>query len=199
MKIVIRYKDDRLDIFDTATFTASKPFAGKSMLTNFEVRIDSLGNTGLWLIAHYYEVSEAIAKKTAEGETPVAHRKRGWRFLLAEERELPDIESVSIDGELALMRIEGELVDMIRLNQMGEVWLDGSTNQCAAHKALLLFDQMCRTYPDLAVDNEKLSRLCGMSHDVMDKLRDQFILPENKASGDEDWIKGLNEVTDTVF
>lgn len=122
MKIQIRYKNNRLDIFDTSSFTKPEPFDDANMLTNFEVRVDELGNTGLWLIAHHYEVSEAIAKTADEGETPVARRKRGWRFLLAESGELPDIESLSIDGQTMLARIAGELADMVRFEQMCELW-----------------------------------------------------------------------------
>lgn len=84
MKIHIRYENNRLDIFDTTAFTKAEPFDGENMLTNFEVRVDALGNTGLWLMAHRYEIGEAYLKQAPDDETPTARRKRGWRFLLSE-------------------------------------------------------------------------------------------------------------------
>ncbi len=77
MKIQIRYENNRLDIFDTTAFTKVEPFDGANMLTNFEVRVDALGNTGLWLMAHRYEVGEAYLKQAADYETPTARRRRG--------------------------------------------------------------------------------------------------------------------------
>ena len=130
MKVQIRYENNRLDIFDTDTFTKSEPFDGTTMLANFEVRMDTLGNTGLWLMVHHYDADEAYAKSAKEGETPVARRRRGWRFLLAEAGELDAIECVSIDSDPILMRIEGELVDMVRFDQMCSLWIPDPGEVC---------------------------------------------------------------------
>ena len=56
MRIQVRYESNRLDVFDTASFTKPEPFDGANMLTNFEVRVDELGNTGLWLVAHQFQL-----------------------------------------------------------------------------------------------------------------------------------------------
>lgn len=61
MIVKITYDDQRLDVFDTSTFTAALPLGKANMLTNFEVRFDRLGEGGLWLAAHSYQ---AVADAT---------------------------------------------------------------------------------------------------------------------------------------
>lgn len=184
MKIHIRYGNNRLDIFDTDSFTKSEPFDGTSMLTNFEVRMDTLGNTGLWLMVHHYDASESYSKDVASTETPVARRKRGWRFLLAEASELEEIESVAIDGQPILMRIAGELVDMVRFEQMCSLWLSDSAQSCIAERALALYDRLCDAYRDLSADSKAISRMCGFSSEAIDELRD--MVPEDD---EENWME----------
>ena len=48
MKIQIKYRDGRLDVFDTDSYTPSQPFGDGCMLANYEVRFDQL-EKGLWL------------------------------------------------------------------------------------------------------------------------------------------------------
>ena len=47
MIVKITYDDQRLDVFDTSTFTAGLPLGKANMLTNFEVRFDTMGEGGL--------------------------------------------------------------------------------------------------------------------------------------------------------
>ncbi len=190
MKVEIRYRDNRLDVFDTASFTKADPFDGKNMLTNFELRIDALGNTGLWLTAHFYDAAEPYAKKTSEGETPVARRKRGWRFLLAEAGELESAESVSIDGKPVLLRVAGELIDMIRFERMCSIWLTASPGTPVAKQAVQLFDELCRAYPEDAADGERVARLCGFSLSAINELRER-IATSKKVEEEGEWITGL--------
>lgn len=184
MKIRIRYDNDRLDIFDTDSFTKSEPFDGACMLTNFEVRMDTLGNTGLWLMVHRYDTGDAYSKDVASTETPVARRKRGWRFLLAEESELSSIECVSIDGEPILLRIAGELADMVRFEQMCSIWLEGGSGGSVAQRVLDLYDALCFAYPNMAADGKAISRMCGFSADAVEALRNMLPQP-----GEEDWME----------
>ncbi len=195
MKIQIRYENNRLDIFDTTAFTKAEPFDGDNMLTNFEVRVDALGNTGLWLMAHRYEVGDAYLKQSPDDETPTARRKRGWRFLLAEADELASIESVSIDGEVTLMRIEGELADMVRLDQMCALWLSNCAGLCISQRAVLLFDALCRAYPEISADGEAIARMCGFSARAMDELRDRSspLVASEAEEEPGDWLQELTD------
>lgn len=194
MKVQIRYKSNRLDIFDTASFTKAEPFDGTNMLTNFEVRVDELGNTGLWLIAHMYEIGESYAEAAKDGETPTARRRRGWRFLLAEAAELSSIEALTIDGELVLARISGELADMVRFEQMCELWLPAAGGKSIAQRAVLLFDVLCRAFPESSADDDAIARMCGFSRQAMDELRER-VAPGaiDTEEEEEDWLSGFYE------
>lgn len=194
MKVQIRYKNNRLDIFDTASFTKAEPFDVTNMLTNFEVRVDELGNTGLWLIAHMYEIGGGYAEAAKEGETPTARRRRGWRFLLAEAAELPSIETLTIDGELVLARISGELADMVRFEQMCDLWLPAAGGKSIAQRAVFLFDALCRAFPELSADDDAVARMCGFSRQAMDELRER-IAPgaTGMEEEEEDWLSGFYE------
>lgn len=197
MRIQVRYESNRLDVFDTASFTKPEPFDGANMLTNFEVRVDELGNTGLWLVAHQYEVAEAYAKAADEGETPIARRKRGWKFLLAEARELPGVESVVIDGQTTLMRIAGELADMVRFEQMCELWLPMSAGKSIATRAILLFDALCAAFPEHAADANAIARMCGFSARAIDDIRERITPNMPDAEEDEeDWLSEFYEAAD---
>ena len=101
MIVKVTYDDQRLDVFDTATFTSATPLGKSNMLTNFEVRFDTMGDGGLWMAAHSYQ-----AEKTD------ARRRRGWEFLLADAEELGHVELVVVDGEAIMKRVFGELVDL---------------------------------------------------------------------------------------
>ena len=52
MIVKITYDDQRLDIFDTSTFTEAKPLGKHALVTNFEIRFDTIGEGGLWAEAH---------------------------------------------------------------------------------------------------------------------------------------------------
>lgn len=199
MRVQIRYANNRLDIFDTSSFTKPEPFEGTNMLTNFEVRVDELGNTGLWLVAHFYEIDDTYAQSAEEGETPVSRRRRGWRFLLAEASELETIESVSIDGQTTLMRMAGELADMVRLDQMSELWLPAYSGKPIAQRAVLLFDALCQAFPELAADTESVARMCGMSAQAIDELRDRTgLFDANEEEDEDEWLETMYDET-SVF
>lgn len=109
MIVKVTYDDQRLDVFDTATFTAATPLGKSNMLTNFEVRFDTLGDGGLWMAAHSYQAEKA---EEDDGPLPAARRRRGWEFLLADAEELGHVELVVVDGEAIMKRVFGELVDL---------------------------------------------------------------------------------------
>ena len=73
MIVRITYDDQRLDVFDTSTFTAALPLGKANMLTNFEVRFDRLGEGGLWLAAHSYQaVADAAGGVVEDVDLPEA-------------------------------------------------------------------------------------------------------------------------------
>lgn len=72
MKIEMAYRNGRVDVFDTMSFTAPSPLGKENALTNFELRFDELGKKGLWLAAHHYDVDPSGTEECPDDETPVA-------------------------------------------------------------------------------------------------------------------------------
>ena len=139
MVIVIRYDNGRIDAFDTVSFTAPQPFPAKNMLTNFELKLDALGTTGLWLAAHYYDVDPAYRGDAEGGEIPVARRKMGWRFLLAQADEVAHVRTVELDGSVVMRRIAGQLIDYARFEERAKAAL-GEKPSAINKRVLALYD-----------------------------------------------------------
>lgn len=110
MIVKITYDDQRLDVFDATTFTSATPLGKSNMLTNFEVRFDTMGDGGLWMAAHSYQAERTDGDDS--GQVLAARRRRGWEFLLADAEELGHVVLVVVDGEAIMKRVFGELVDL---------------------------------------------------------------------------------------
>lgn len=194
MVIRIRYRNNRIDVFDTDTFTKSEPFANANMLTNFEVQLDQLGTTGIWLAAHSYDANQGYRNDATDDAVPVAHRKKGWRFLLAEIEEVDQIESVSVGGDMALQRICGELVDVLKLDETAAAWIDGSDGLSAVEKIVSLLETLSRVCPADATQ-EDIARMCGCSLALANTLRSLEVAVGEEADGEEpeeNWMEGLD-------
>ena len=174
MRIEMAYRNGRVDVFDTMSFTAPSPLGKENALTNFELRFDELGNTGLWLAAHHYDVNPSGAESCPDDETPVARRRRGWRFLLAEASEIDELESVAVDGEVALVRVLGEMVDVEQLMRSARLWL-GTSNRSVAETIMQLFDVLSTvSQADCGIARDAIPRHCGCSEDLVYRLRSNF-------------------------
>lgn len=123
MIVKITYDDQRLDMFDTSTFTAALPLGKGNMLTNFEVRFDRLGEGGLWLAAHSYQ---AVADAAGSGVDDVDLSEAETELVGQEAddgTEMADVESISNDeatvhGEAASS--QGSTEDSQCLRSTGE-------------------------------------------------------------------------------
>ena len=104
MKVQVKYRSGRLDVFDTDSYTPAQPFGDGCMLADYEVRFDRL-ERGLWLQAHFYDADPRLKEDLDDGVVPVGRRSMGWRFLLAEEAELREVEQVLVDGDRMLVRM----------------------------------------------------------------------------------------------
>lgn len=195
MDIRIRYRSNRIDVFDTDSFTKSEPFGNVNMLTDFEILFDQLGDTGIWLAAHSYDASQSYRGEAKDDSIPVAHRKKGWRFLLAESSEIDGIETVSIGGSIVLQRICGELVDVLKLDETASAWIGNSDSLSAVDKATELFETLLRSVP-AGTPPEEVARMCGCSMSLMNTLQAMgFATDEDdgeEETEDGDWMEGLD-------
>lgn len=178
MIVKVTYDDQRLDIFDTSTFTASYPFGKDNMLTNFEVRFDTLheDNSGLWIAAHSYQADRASTKES--DETPVARRKRGWRFLIADAQELGHVELVVVDGEAIMKRVFGELIDLQAFDEAAYECI-GSSAKGLRERAAELHRYLCKA------NGTESTEVPGIPASVMKKIMACSAVAAEDA--EEDW------------
>ena len=195
MKIEMAYRNGRVDVFDTMSFTAPSPLGKGNALTNFELRFDELGITGSWLAAHHYDADPSGTEECPDDETPVARRRRGWRFLLAEASELDELEWVAVDGEVALARILGEMVDVGQLRRSAGLWL-GTSNRSVAEAVVQLFDELSTvSQADCGIARDAIPRHCGCSEDLVYRLKAACPGQSTNEAGtnnqEENWLEGF--------
>lgn len=114
------YSGGRIDVFDTDRMTDGVPQPG-NLLTNYTLDLSDVNGESLWLCSYYYEAAQAYKDKRGPKDLPVARRRDGWSFLLADAEDMQRLNRVTLDGETMLMQIAGELVDVSVLSWACEV------------------------------------------------------------------------------
>lgn len=114
------YSGGRIDVFDTDRMTDGVPQPG-NLLTNYALDLSDVNGESLWLCSYYYEAAQAYKDEKGPKDLPVARRRDGWSFLLADAEDMQRLNRVTLDGETVLMQIAGELVDVSALSWASEV------------------------------------------------------------------------------
>lgn len=127
------YEGGRIDVFDTDHMTEALPQKG-NLLTNYSlVRQDD----SVWLTSYYYETSEAFRDTAGPEGPPVARRRDGWSFLIADESDMSRLLRMTADDETILMRVAGELVDVATLHCVYDAYEDVAPMVTVAHDHIL--------------------------------------------------------------
>lgn len=114
------YSGGRIDVFDTDRMTDGVPQPG-NLLTNYTLDLSDVNGESLWLCSYYYEAAQAYKDEKGPKGLPVARRRDGWSFLLADAEDMQRLNRVTVDGETVLAQIAGELVDASALMWVSEV------------------------------------------------------------------------------
>lgn len=114
------YSGGRIDVFDTDRMTDGVPQPG-NLLTNYTLDLSDVNGESLWLCSYYYEAAQAYKDEKGPKDLPVARRRDGWSFLLADVEDMQRLNRVTVDGETVLVQIAGELVDVSALSWASEV------------------------------------------------------------------------------
>lgn len=109
------YAGGRIDVFDTDRMTDGVPQPG-NLLTNYTLDLADVNGESLWLCSYYYEAARAYKDELGPKGLPVARRRDGWSFLIADADDMQKLNRVTMDGETVLVQIEGELVDASALS-----------------------------------------------------------------------------------
>lgn len=120
MMIKAYYSGGRIDVFDTDRMTDGIPQPG-NLLTNYTLDLADVNGESLWLCSYYYEAAEAYKEEPGPKGLPVARRRDGWSFLIADADDLQRLNRVTLDGETVLIQIAGELVDALALSWASEI------------------------------------------------------------------------------
>lgn len=129
------YSGGRIDVFDTDRMTDGVPQPG-NLLTNYTLDLSDVNGESLWLCSYYYEAAQAYKDEKEPKDLPVARRRDGWSFLLADAEDMQELNRVTLDGETVLVQITGELVDASALSWASEV-ADTLAPQIAQYQFLL--------------------------------------------------------------
>lgn len=121
--------------FDTDRMTDGVPQPG-NLLTNYTLDLSDVNGESLWLCSYYYEAAQAYKDEAGPKGLPVARRRDGWSFLLADAEEMQRINRVTLDGETVLAQMADELVDASALSWSAEV-ADALASQIAQFHRLL--------------------------------------------------------------
>lgn len=114
------YSGGRIDVFDTDRMTDGVPQPG-NLLTNYTLDLSDVNGESLWLCSYYYVAAQAYKDEKGPKGLPVARRRDGWSFLLADAEDMQRLNRVTVDGETVLAQIAGELVDVSALMWASEV------------------------------------------------------------------------------
>lgn len=104
------YSSGRIDIFDTDHMIDCAPQPG-NLLTNYTLDLGDVNEDSLWLRSYYYEATEEYKNELDPKGFPVARRRDGWSFLVADAEDIRMLNRLTVDGETVLVQMAGELVD----------------------------------------------------------------------------------------
>jgi hypothetical protein len=102
------YSTGLFDIFDTYPLVDSSLFPNNA-LTNYSFDFSAVGGEKtLWMNLYYYEAIDTYRTgELSPAGLPIARRRDGWSFVLADSDDLPNLERVTVDDKDALVR-QGE-------------------------------------------------------------------------------------------
>lgn len=115
MIIKAYYSGGRIDVFDTDHLVDGVPQPG-NLLANYTLDLSDVADDSLWLRSYYHEAADAYRDEPGPKGMPVARRRDGWSFLVADANDLERLNRLTVDGETVLARVAGELVDVAALS-----------------------------------------------------------------------------------
>lgn len=109
------YAGGHIDVFDTDHLVDAVPQPG-NLLANYTLDFSDLAGDCLWLRSYYHEAADTYREEPGPAGLPVARRRDGWSFLIADADDLERLNRLTVDGETVLVRVAGELVDATALS-----------------------------------------------------------------------------------
>lgn len=101
------YDDGRFECFDSDHLTDPSRLPG-NLLTNWSLDLGGVENGCLLLNLYWYPDE---SEEAGPAGLPVALRRDGLSFVVADSDDIPHLLKLTIDGDAVLLRVGGELVD----------------------------------------------------------------------------------------
>lgn len=182
--IVKAYYPGRIEVFDTDHFTEALPCRG-NLLTNYALDTETAISGGsIWLRAYWHESAESYRETKDDVGLPIARRRDGWSFLVADAQDVAALERLTVDGEIVLVRMAGELVDAAALMRAYDEAEDLGPRAVAAHAYLeSLVGDSGEGDPESGICRKMgMSRKCFLSIDAI-----QASIAAQRAGNGEDF------------
>lgn len=146
MRVEIAYVDGGFTYFDTGEFTDGGALGANTALAEYDLPLDAVETEGLWLHVNRYDVDRSELDEDPTTPAARGHRRKGYRFLLAAPEEVARMQSLSIDGRMALERYgdDGCLVRRGRLDGLAEGYLHNAGILSTTAKIVDLDDLLTR-------------------------------------------------------
>lgn len=186
MKLITYYQTGKIDVFDTAAFTATDPFKrdGMNLITEFAIRFDLLedknSNEGLVVDVYWYDakihdkdnaVTSVDEKKNATLNNALL--KASTRIRLISKRELEDVAKITLDGELVEWRQGGELVNGVKFFSQELLYFSNGRSASITERACKISQFIKNANPELP--DEIIAGWMGLPPTVLETMkRDQL-------------------------
>ncbi len=161
MIIKAYYAGGRIDVFDTDRMTDGMPQPG-NLLTNYALDLADAEEDSLWLRSYYYEATAAYKNDREPTGLPIARRRDGWSFLLADAEDLQNISRVTLDGETILIAISGELINTTALNWAWDIIEEYAPKALAAHRSIMGVLRNESEVDPIGLSSDVLLMLCDL-------------------------------------
>lgn len=147
MIIKAYYSDGRIGVFDTDRMTDGVP-QPENLLTNYTLDLSDVSGESLWLCSYYYEATQAYKDEKGPKDLPVARRRNGWSFLLADAEDMQRLNRVTVDGETIFTRVAGEFIDIATLTGAFDIVERYAPMIYAAYASVALISGDCSNIDD---------------------------------------------------
>ena len=96
----------------------------------------ALMGKGTWVRMYWHEAADAYRDVVDGAGMPIARRRDGWSFLVADPSDVDVLDRLTLDGEIVLERMTGRLVDAARMMRTYAAAEDFGPRTVAAHAHL---------------------------------------------------------------
>ena len=191
MKIEVLYKSQRFEEFDTSTQVCSEPWKpeGACVLTDWNLYLGDLDETGVLLVQHWYDASRkaSCGTVTLEGaQVPAAARRVGCAMLLVDPQEVDQLVWLKLDGEKILWREGDDLINGERFFATAQLCYSDDDVRSINRRAIAVFDYLAAANPTLTDD--EVAEMMGYTASAIERIRGEELSQEEHydPDGEED-------------